>query len=655
MAVNVFELFAKIGLDTKEYEENLGKSESKFKSFGKALGNGLKTAAKVGTAAIGTASAGIVALTKQAVESYAEYEQLVGGVETLFRGTQKSYAELSSEMSAQGKTLDEINAKWKEYNEGVYTVTQNAENAYKTAGMSANEYMETVTSFSASLIQSLGGDTAKAAEYANTAITDMSDNANKMGTDISMIQNAYQGFAKQNYTMLDNLKLGYGGTKEEMARLIEDAAKLKGLVGADAALYANKGVNGDLSIIIDSIHTVQTELGITGTTAREASETIAGSTAMMKASWQNLLTGIADEEADFETLISNFVGSVGTVAENILPRVEVALGGVGDLIANLLPIAVEGIGNMLETVVPSLIETAGEVINVLAVAFSDNAPYLIQSALDLLLVLGEGLLQNAPLLVDTVLSMIAELANWLFEYSYVFGEGAIDLIVALANMLVQNLPELIPSIIGMITEIVRVLTDPENLAVLLDAALSIILAIGESLVNSLPSLVTSLLDIIGYLVSFFTDDEQRQKIADTAWELGKRLVEGLWEGVKAMAGWLKDKLFGWFDNLIGDVKEDQEIHSPSRKWARVLGKPMGQGVGVGAVAGLEEAEKLIQGEMDNMTASVTADVNSSYSGAMKTPADQTNELLITLINLFESGKAKTNISNARDLRSVSYG
>ena len=608
-AVNVFELFAKIGLDTKEYEENLGKSESKFKSFGKALGNGLKTAAKVGTAAIGTASAGIVALTKQAVESYAEYEQLVGGVETLFK-------------------------------DSADTVQKYADEAYKTAGMSANDYMATVTGFSASLLQSLDGDTKAAADKANQAIIDMSDNANKMGSDLETLKTAYAGFSKGQFMLLDNLKLGYGGTQEEMKRLLADAEKISG-IKYDISSYAD---------IVDAIHVVQTEMGITGTTALEASKTISGSTAAMKAAWQNLITGIADDNADFGQLIDNFVESVGTVAENILPRVEIALGGVGDLVANLLPIAVEGIGNMLETVVPSLIETAGEVINVLATAFSDNAPYLIQSALDLLLVLGEGLLQNAPLLVDTVLSMITELANWLFEYSYVFGEGAIDLIVALANMLVQNLPELIPSIIGMITEIVRVLTNPENLAVLLDAALSIILAIGEGLVNSLPSLVTSLLDIIGYLVSFFTDEEQRKKIADTALELGKRLVEGLWEGIKAMAGWLKDKLFGWFDDLIGDVKENQEIHSPSRKWARVLGKPMGQGVGVGAVEGLDEAEKLIQSEMDNMTASVTADVSSSYSRTAKTPTEQTNEILYALLDLFESGKAKMDVNNTRDLR-----
>ena len=217
--MNLFELFVKIGVDDQ--------ASDKISSLSSKLGSGLATAAKVGAAAVAAAGTAIVAIGKQAVEQYAEYEQLVGGVETLFKQ--------SSDV-----------------------VQQYAANAYKTAGMSANEYMETVTSFSASLLQSLGGDTEAASKYADMAITDMSDNANKMGTSMESIQNAYQGFAKQNYTMLDNLKLGYGGTKEEMQRLLDDAEKLSG-VEYDISSYAD---------IVDAIHVVQTEMGITGTTAK---------------------------------------------------------------------------------------------------------------------------------------------------------------------------------------------------------------------------------------------------------------------------------------------------------------------------------------------------------------------------------------------------
>lgn len=580
----------------------------------------MKTAAKVGIAALSAAATGVVALTKASVANYAEYEQLVGGVETLFK-----------------KSSD--------------TVMKYAENAYKTAGLSANEYMETVTSFSASLLQSLGGDTEKAAKAADKAITDMSDNANKMGTSMEMIQNAYQGFAKQNYTMLDNLKLGYGGTKEEMERLLADAEKLSGQK-FDISSYAD---------VVEAIHVVQTEMGITGTTADEAGRTISGSAGAMKAAWQNLITGIADDNADFEGLIDNFVTSLvgdGTeqnlgVFGNLLPRIEVALGGVGDLIAKLAPYIVGEIPKLIETVMPSMIEAVVGLVTVVGTTISDNAPMLLQSALDLLTALGGALIDNLPMLIDTVLSLLTQLATWIGENAGTFAESAIDLIVGLAGSLLMNLPEMIPAIISIITQLVTTLTEPDNLALLLEAALAIILAIADGLIQSIPDLLVACLDVLGNIVSFFTDEEQKKKVKDTALELGKRLVEGLWEGVKAMAGWLKEKLFGWFDGLIGDVKENQEIHSPSRKWARVLGKPMGQGVGVGAVEGLEDAERLIQREMDGMTASISTDINSSST--KKTPANETNELLTNLINLFESGKAKTSVSNAREMRGVSYG
>lgn len=206
------------------------------------------------------------------------------------------------------------------------TVMKNAADAYKTAGLSANAYMETVTSFSASLLQSLGGDTEEAALVADQAIIDMSDNANKMGTDISNIQNAYRGFAKQNFTMLDNLSLGYGGTREEMQRLLADASALSG-IEYDISSFAD---------ITEAIHVMQEEMGIAGTTAKEAMSTIEGSVNATKAAWTNLVTGLADDNADFDTLVNNFVESASTAAGNILPRVETAITGVGDLIEQLL-------------------------------------------------------------------------------------------------------------------------------------------------------------------------------------------------------------------------------------------------------------------------------------------------------------------------------
>lgn len=299
--MNLLDLFVKISVQD-EASENVETLSGKFK-------NGLAAAAKVGAAAVSAAATGIAVLTKKALNNYAEYEQLVGGVDTLFKDS---------------------SAKVQEY----------AANAYKTAGLSANEYMDTVTSFSASLLQSLGGDTEAAADMANVAITDMSDNANKMGTDMASIQNAYQGFAKQNYTMLDNLKLGYGGTKEEMQRLIDDANALNAAQGK----YTNYSIES-YADIVSAIHDVQVEMGIYGTTADEASTTIQGSVSSMKAAWSNLLTGIADDNADFKTLIEQFVDSLVTVGENIIPRINIIIQGLTQLITEasqtIIPMAVQ--------------------------------------------------------------------------------------------------------------------------------------------------------------------------------------------------------------------------------------------------------------------------------------------------------------------------
>ena len=278
--MDLFDLFAKITLDTGEYEDGLKDAERKTSKFADTLKNGLATAAKIGAAAIGTAATGISALVKSSVDAYANYEQLVGGVETLFKTSSDK-------------------------------VMEYAANAYETAGMSANEYMETVTSFSASLLQSLDGDTAAATEKANLAISDMSDNANKMGTSMEMIQNAYNGFAKQNYTMLDNLKLGYGGTKEEMQRLLDDAEKLSG----------QKYEISNLNDVYSAIHVVQTELGITGSTATEASTTIQGSINQMKSAWENFVAGLMDSNADISALTDNLVNSIVIAGKNILPAI----------------------------------------------------------------------------------------------------------------------------------------------------------------------------------------------------------------------------------------------------------------------------------------------------------------------------------------------
>ena len=388
----LFDLQAVIRLDSNQFENGVKKAEKSGSSLATSLKSGLATAAKVGAAAVGAAATAIGALTTAAVNNYAEYEQLVGGVETLFKNSAD-------------------------------TVMGYAENAYKTAGLSANEYMETVTSFSASLLQSLDGDTKAAASAADMAITDMADNANKMGTSMEMIQNAYQGFAKQNYTMLDNLKLGYGGTKEEMERLLSDAEKLSGQK-FDISSYAD---------IVDAIHVVQTEMGITGTTAKEAATTIQGSTASMKSAWANLVTGLADDSADFDTLMSNFVDSVVIVGENIMPRIQTTIQGITQLVSAAS-----------KTIVPLIVDT-----------LMQNLPALLTAGVDLVFALVNGMLDNIDTVIDCVLQLIDVIVDKLIENLPKLIEGGVRLIIALAGGLIKAIPQLVKNIPAIISAIVK--------------------------------------------------------------------------------------------------------------------------------------------------------------------------------------------------------
>lgn len=386
--MNLLDLFVKISVQD-EASENVETLSGKFKT-------GLAAAAKVGAAAVGAAATGIAVLTKNALNNYAEYEQLVGGVDTLFKDS---------------------SAKVQEF----------AANAYKTAGLSANEYMDTVTSFSASLLQSLGGDTEAAADMANVAITDMSDNANKMGTDMASIQNAYQGFAKQNYTMLDNLKLGYGGTKEEMQRLINHANKLNAAQGK----YTDYSIES-YADIVSAIHDVQVEMGIYGTTAKEASTTIQGSVSSMKSAWGNLLVGIADDNADFKTLTEQFVDSLVTVGENIIPRINIIIQGLTQLITEAS-----------QTIIPMAVQILLE-----------NLPSIVAAGMDLIIALVSGILDNIDMLIDCVLEMVDVIVDKLIDNLPKLIEGGIRLIAALASGLIRAIPNLVSKIPQIISSIV---------------------------------------------------------------------------------------------------------------------------------------------------------------------------------------------------------
>lgn len=456
--MNLLDLFVKISVDTSEVDKNLGDTKEKALSFGDVLKANIAGQAIV--AGVKAVAGAVKNIGEAAIQSYGEYEQLVGGVETLF----KSSAD---------------------------TVMQYAANAYQTAGMSANEYMTTVTAFSASLLQSMGNDTDAAAEKANLAITDMSDNANKMGTDMELIQNAYRGFAKSNYTMLDNLALGYGGTKEEMQRLLDDANALNAAQGN----YTNYTISS-YADIVDAIHTVQTEMGITGTTQLEASTTIQGSIASMKAAYDNFITGLGDENADMAELITNLLGSAVTVAENLLPVVERVLENIGVVVQEKGP-------EMIEKFVGYAVEKLPQVI-----------------------------------------------------------ELGMKMVLAIVSGLADNLPQIVRSVLDMMATIVK------------------------TFVSSLPNIV----------------------------DVGKQIVKGLWEGIKAMGSWIKNKVGNFFSGIVSGVKSKLGIHSPSRVFAGI-GENMALGLGEGWDNEYDSIKRGITGGLDFGTAQIGAE--QSFGGQMR--------------------------------------
>lgn len=536
------------------------------------LGGVLKGVGAVAGAIVVAAGAAAVALGKEVISAYADYEQLVGGVDTLFKDS---------------------SAKVQEY----------AESAYKTAGLSANEYMETVTGFSASLIQSLGGDTEKAAQYADMAITDMSDNANKMGTDMASIQNAYQGFAKQNYTMLDNLKLGYGGTKEEMKRLLADAEKISG-VKYDISSYAD---------IVEAIHVVQEEMGIAGTTALEAEETISGSINSLGAAFKNLIVGFGDADADMEKLTKNVVDAFQTVVKNITPVienivsalpavVEAILPAISGMLPLLLNIATDLLRQLIDAItaaLPELIPVAVEAILTITDALIDNLPLLIDAALQIVVALAEGLAESLPELIPSAVEAIITIVESLIDNIDMLVDASIAIIMAIADGLIDAMPTLLEKAPIIVAELVAAVI--ENAPKLLGAALELVVTLAKGIVSNIGQLVSSagkiVTEVLATLKAGF----------ESAFDIGKNIVQGIWKGISASASWLLGKIKEWCGSILNGIKSFFGIKSPSTVMAEV-GKYMVEGLSVGMK---DESGKLMETVDD-----ISKELLSRFSGIM---------------------------------------
>nr|DAJ93561.1 MAG TPA: tail tape measure protein [Caudoviricetes sp.] len=496
--------------------------------------------AALGTTAVAVGK-GIAKAVKASIEGFGDYEQLVGGVETLFKSSSNE-------------------------------VVKYANNAYKTAGLTANEYMETVTSFSASLLQSLNGDTAKAAQVADMAITDMSDNANKMGTDMSSIQNAYQGFAKQNYTMLDNLKLGYGGTKQEMERLLADAEKLSG----------QKYDISNLNDVYQAIHVIQTNIGITGTTAKEASTTIQGSIKAVKSTFQNLITGLADKKANIHQLVGNFTDSVITAGKNIIPRIVTIVKNIGPAISETVT-----------TLLPELIPVVSELINQLVNGIMQNLKPIIQAATTIISTLANALTEDDTItsIIDATLYLVDSIVGMLRnpEQLQKLIDAAIKITLEIASGLLQMMPQIIDAGLQLIKGLIKGLWNNRGLI------LSTIKQLGKTIISNIKAVFG-----IHSPSTIFAD-------------IGKNLILGLIRGLQNSLHLVVDKVKNLGNTVVNALKNKLGIHSPSTVFA-TLGDYSGQGFGVGFTRSMKKVKEKIK---DILPTSINSDVGVRLKTAVQ--------------------------------------
>lgn len=536
--------------------------------FGKETdGLGTKTGLSIGTQLVGTikkvvAAAGIGKLIKESFDMGGALQQSIGGIETLFGAGGKSMEEYAQSV---GKSVDAVKDEYASLMQSQQTVFDNAAQAYKTVGLSANDYMEQTTSFAASLLSSVSKDTNAAAQLANMAMVDMADNANKMGTDMQDIQNAYQGFAKQNYTMLDNLKLGYGGTQAEMQRLLTDAEKISG-VHYDL---------GNLADMYSAIHVIQQDMDITGTTAREAATTLTGSFASMSAAFQNVL------------------GNWSTGADLTAPLQALTDTARTYLVGNLLPMignVLQGIPQVIYGLVPEVVQTGTELLGSLAQGFTQGIPDFLANALPQLLSFTENLRENAGEFVNAGLDMITQLANGL----------------------IAGLPDLIAYVPDIIINICGIIND--NMPKLLAEGVSLVVQLGVGIVKAVPDLLANWKKILQAVLSV---------ISAVNWlNIGKNILTGVASGVRSMGSSMLNAFKGGFSSALAWIKS---LPSQAVQWGKNLiqsfingltGKGKVAGIATAATAGFTIADVASRDELADWTSA-----NTSLADSAQTVAD----------------------------------
>lgn len=573
--------------DTKDLDNKVNdvkkNTESKFKDIASTIGKGVAVG-------VGAATTALAAFSKASVSAFADYEQLTGGIETLF-----------------GKSADEVMKK--------------TEQAYKTAGISANNYMNTVMSFSASLKQAVKGDTKKMTQYADMAVIDMADNANKMGSSMESISNAYMGFAKQNFTLLDNLKLGYGGTKTEMERLIADANKIKKANGEMANLSIDSFAD-----IVEAIHIMQTEMGITGTTAKEAEGTISGSLGMVKASYEDLLVAFSSGE-NIDSALDNVMKSAMTFGKNVVPVIEKAVDNIVKFLPEVADSIIKAIPKILDKIVPKAFELLNSVVNSIVQALPNLVPVLVNG----LLLLVQALTTNLPTIIQAIVSMLPVIATGIAE----------------------ALPTLIPQIVEAIIGLMKVFND--NMPLFLECGVKIIWGIIQGLLQSIPTILENLPTIILFIVNFFTAEKligAGKTLITGLWnglkngfisflknipkligqlinafknggslkDVGINLIKGLWNGISSAKDWIISKIGGFTQSVLKSIKNFFGIHSPSRLMADEVGQFLPKGISVG----IDENVDSVYNSIEDMQPEIQKDLNGLFNlspqmtGAMNT-------------------------------------
>lgn len=550
------------GISSRIQQEIDPEAEPAGMSFGSKLVGKIKGI--IATAAIGkTLSA--------AISEGAALEQSLGGIETLFK-----------------ESADKVKA--------------NAAEAYRTAGMSANDYMELTTSFSASLLSSLSNDTSKAADVADMAMTDMSDNANKMGTDMESIKNAYQGFAKQNYTMLDNLKLGYGGTKEEMQRLLTDAQKISGV----------KYDISNLSDVYNAIHVIQGQLDITGTTAKEAATTISGSFNSMKAAAKNVMGQIAlgmdvkpALSALAETTTTFLVGNLLPAVWNVISAVPGALvtfiQTAAPQLATALMQFVPEIASQVQAALPQLYEMANGMLLQITTAIQTNLPGLLQQGVSIVTNIANGILQNLPTIITMAGTVIANFVGAILPALPMLLESGGQVILNLVSGIVKNLPHIVTAIAQVIVKIVS--TIAKNLPQILQSGIEIIGKLAAGLIRAIPNLAAQIPQIISGI---------RNAFSNVDWgSIGHNIIQGIANGLKNAGHMLWDAVKGVLGSFKDNVLSFFGIHSPSR-WGIYVGQMIDAGFAKGIIGELPAISSAVS-KLQNIATSPFTNVELSYN------------------------------------------